>query len=220
MALTIAGFILLAASCGEGPSPSITLPERPGDTAPQAALLESLLVSRRSERLFLDASITLDDVSSILWAACGTLPDGRMTVPSAGALYPLEVCLVAGSVDGIEPALYRYLPLEGVLEPLSEGDFRNALAEACLGQPWVAVAPASVVICAHPGVTASRYGDRGERYVAMEAGHSSQNVYLMCEALGLGTVAVGAFDDSLVAEVLGLDEETVALYVMPVGVSP
>lgn len=220
MAFTLAGFILLAASCGEGPSPSVILPERPGGTASQAALLESLLVSRRSERLFLDAPVPLDDVASILWAACGALPDGRMTVPSAGALYPLEVYLVAGSVEDIDPALFRYLPLDGALEPLAEGDFRNALAEACLGQPWVAVAPASVVICAHPGVTASRYGDRGERYVAMEAGHSSQNVYLMCEALGLGTVAVGAFDDSLVSFVLGLDAETVALYVMPVGIAP
>lgn len=211
--------LLILSLLAGSPDPSpIPLPQRPGSSGQDAAFLEDLLVSRESVRLFSDAGLSLDDVSSVLWAACGSIPGGRMTVPSAGALYPLEILLAAGSVDGLGQGLYRYSPSEGALVLLVEGDVRTGLAEACLGQPWVAVAPASVIICAHPGITASRYGERGALYVALEAGHSSQNVYLMCEALGLGTVAVGAFDDSLASAVLGLDDETTAFYVMPFGV--
>jgi len=189
----------------------------PGGLPPEGEDLGRLLCGRESVRLFESRPATAGEAAALLWAACGTVPGGRRTVPSAGALYPLEVYLVAGSVDGIEAALYRYLPLEGALEPLAEGDFRDELAEACLGQPWVASAPASLVICARTSLTASRYGGRAGRYAAMEAGHSSQNVYLMCEALGLGTVAVGAFDDSLAAGVLMLDDGVDVLYVMPFG---
>lgn len=189
----------------------------PAELPPGAEALGGLLCGRESIRLFGSRPATLEEASALLWAACGLVPDGRRTVPSAGALYPLEVYLVAGAVDGIDPALYRYLPLDGALEPLAEGDLRSALSEACLGQPWVASAPASVVICARTSVTAARYGGRAARYATLEAGHSSQNVYLMCEALGLGTVAVGAFDDSLAAGVLMLDSGVEVLYVMPFG---
>ncbi len=220
MSVYLLAVLLVFSACGADSSRAVPLPGMPEELPPGGETLGGLLGGRESVRLFGSGPITLEETASLLWAANGTVPGGRRTVPSAGALYPLEVYLVAGSVEGIEPALYRYLPLDDALEPLVEGDCRNALAEACLGQPWVAAAPASLVICARPGMTESRYGNRGWRYVTMEAGHSSQNVYLMCGALGLGTVAVGAFDDSMVAEVLGLDGETAALYVMPVGRAP
>jgi SagB-type dehydrogenase family enzyme len=217
MALTLLVLILSATSGDPDPTLPVQLPHRPGDPGPVAAVLEDLLVSRESARLFSGEDLTLDDVSSVLWAACGILPDGRMTVPSAGALYPLEILLAAGDVDGLAAGLYGYVPSDGTLERIRDRDVRVDLAEACLGQPWVAVAPASLIICARPDVTTSRYGSRGERYVMLEAGHSSQNVYLMCTALGLGTVAVGAFDDSLAASVLMLDEALIPIYVMPFG---
>jgi SagB-type dehydrogenase family enzyme len=139
-------------------------------------------------------------------------------VPSAGALYPLVLYLVAGDVDGLEPGVYRYVTDDHSLEPVTGGDVRPALCEACLGQPWVSSAPASVVICADPSVTTSRYGDRGEMYVLIEVGHCGQNVYLACAASGLGTVAVGAFDEAAVSSVLGLTGGVRPFYVMPVGV--
>lgn len=215
--LRVVAALLVFPACGEGSGRAFGLPAMPEELPQEAEALGGLLCGRESIRLFGSRPATVDETAALLWAACGPVPGGRRTVPSAGALYPLEVYLVAGSVDGIAPALYRYMPLEGSLEQLAEGDFRNALSEACLGQPWVASAPASVVICARTSVTASRYGDRAGRYAALEAGHSSQNVYLMCEALGLGTVAVGAFDDSLAAGILMLESGVEVLYVMPFG---
>lgn len=213
---TVAALLVLSA-CGTGSGLPVGLPAMPGELPQEAESLGVLMCGRESVRLFGDRSATVEEAAALLWAACGSVPDGRRTVPSAGALYPLDVYLVAGSVDGIDPALYRYLPLDAALEPLAEGDFRASLSEACLGQPWVASAPASLVICARTSVTASRYGGRALRYATLEAGHSSQNVYLMCEALGLGTVAVGAFDDSLAAAVLMLEDGIDVLYVMPFG---
>ncbi|RLF92125.1 nitroreductase, partial [Thermococci archaeon] len=61
----------------------------------------------------------------------------------------------------------------------------------------------------------TRYGERGTRYVYMEAGHVGQNIYLVCEALNLGTVAVGAFRDEEVKEVLNIVLDP--LYIMPIG---
>lgn len=202
-----------SAACAAGPAGvSIGLPEHLDPSG-----LATLLERRISTRLFEPVSLDAQAVSSVLWAGCGLLDDGRMTVPSAGAIYPLLLYLVSGNVDGLDAGVYSYDSRGGSLSLVTPGDARASLAAACLGQPWVASAPASIVICAEPGRTTARYGERGISYVWMEAGHSSQNIYLMCAALGLGTVAVGAFDDSLVSSVVGLGEGVVPLYVMPFG---
>jgi len=49
----------------------------------------------------------------------------------------------------------------------------------------------------------------------MEVGHATQNIYLQCEALGLGTVAVGAFSDEEVMAIL--DTEYDPLMIVPIG---
>ena len=105
------------------------------------------------------------------------------------------------------------------LELHKEGDLRAGLADACLNQMFIAHAPVSLVTAAEYERTTRRYGDRGVRYVLIEVGHASQNVYLQCEALGLATVAIGAFYDEAVARVLNLPRQHRPLYVMPVGVS-
>ncbi|UCF19593.1 MAG: nitroreductase family protein, partial [Gemmatimonadota bacterium] len=81
----------------------------PAPRVDSAYSLERSLAERRSVREYSDESISLADVSQLLWAAHGMTHAGRgRTVPSAGALYPLEVFLVAGAVDGLEVGLYRH----------------------------------------------------------------------------------------------------------------
>ena len=145
---------------------------------------------------------------------------GFRAAPSAGALYPLEVYVVIGKggVVGLEPGIYHYNPHTHALELIKEGDYRDELCAACLGQPWVGKAPVSIVITAIYERTMVKYGKRGIRYVHIEVGHVGQNVYLQAVALGLGTVAVGAFYDEEVRKVLGVSENEHPLYVMPVGV--
>ncbi len=74
-----------------------------------------------------------------------------------------------------------------------------------------------IIIAADYNRTTKKYGERGLRYVHMEAGHASENIYLQACTLGIGTVAIGAFDDRRVASVIGLPQDQTPLYLMPVG---
>lgn len=183
-----------------------------------ALSVEEALQQRRSVRTFSDASLGLEDVAQVLWAAQGvTRPSGYRTTPSAGALQPLVIYLVAGKVAGLTPGVYRYEPSEHALVLTQTGDLRGVLAASALGQRSVQEAPAVVVIAADYQRTAHKYGDRAQRYVHMEAGHAAQNVYLQATARGLGTVLVGSFNDLKSREVLGLPASHTPLGLMPLG---
>lgn len=177
---------------------------------------EAAVQGRRSRRAFKDKAISEGQLGQLLWSVQGeTDSRGLKAVPSAGATFPLEVYAVVGSVEGLEPGIYRYNGGAHSLELAGQGDIRRELAAAALGQQFVARAPATIVIAAVYERTAGRYDRRAERYVHMEVGHAGQNVYLQCETLGLATCAIGAFDDDAVKEVLGIPEEP--LYLLPVG---
>jgi SagB-type dehydrogenase family enzyme len=101
---------------------------------------------------------------------------------------------------------------------ITEEDRWEALAEACLGQPQFETAAAAIVYSAIFERTTSKYGRRGrERYVCMDLGHSAENVYLQAYALGMGTCAIGAFDDLRLKQAIGMTRQEEPLYVMPVG---
>jgi SagB-type dehydrogenase family enzyme len=193
---------------------TITLP------APRLAsghALEAILHARRSVREFGTTPLTLAEVGQLLWAAQGLTHDGRRTAPSAGALYPLVLYLVAGRVSGLDAGVYRYLPASHQLTLVLAGEVRAALAQAALGQGCVDQAAATLAFAAVPRRTTRQYGERGLRYVHIEVGHAAQNVFLQATALTLATVTVGAFDDAAVARVLKLPREETPLYLMPVG---
>lgn len=176
--------------------------------------IEESLNQRRSVRDYKKGPLTLEQISQLLWAASGQNLY-RRTAPSAGATYPLEIYLVVGEVEGLQPGIYHYSPSGHRLEGVKEQDIRRRLSAAALAQGMITSAPTSVVIAADYGRTTSRYGPRGLRYVHMEAGHVGQNISLQANGLSLGTVVIGAFDDKQVREILGIHEEP--LYIIPVG---
>ncbi len=188
----------------------------PGPRLTGEMSVEEAIARRRSIRSYRDEPLTLSELSQLLWAAQGiTSSKGYRSAPSAGATYPFEVYVVVGKVAGISPGVYHYIPEKHALEVVKSGDFRKALQDACLDQEWVGNAPMDIVLVAFYERTTRVYGERGIRYVHMEAGHIGQNIYLEATALGLGTVAVGAFDDRAVADILGTEGSP--LYVFPVG---
>ena len=136
---------------------------------------------------------------------------------SAGALYPLELHLVAGDVEGLQAGSYRYNPKHHTLKAETLGDLRSALAQAALNQDWIAQAPVIVVVGAVYSRTTRKYGRRGARYVHMEVGHATQNLLLQAEAMGLGSATVGAFDDDLLQRLLRLPEDESPLAILPLG---
>jgi len=180
--------------------------------------VEEALLKRRSVRNYADEALTLQEVSQLLWAAQGiTDPSGKRTAPSAGALYPLEVYVVVGDVEGIVKGVYEYEPQQHELVRILVGEKRKALAAAALNQQSIAQGAIDIVITAIYERTTKKYSDRGIRYVHMEAGHAAQNVYLQAVAMNLGMVVIGAFYDDQVKEVLNLPENEEPLYIMPVG---
>jgi SagB-type dehydrogenase family enzyme len=183
------------------------------------APLERALAERRSVREYARGALTLAQVAQLLWAAQGvTQRDGARTAPSAGALYPLELYLVAGEVRDLAPGVYRYGPGKHQLLPIATGDRRRGLCDAALAQECVAGGAAVFVFTAVERRTTRKYGPRGVRYVHIEVGHAAQNLALQATALGLDSVTVGAFDDAAVARLLQLPEGEAPLYLMPVGV--
>jgi SagB-type dehydrogenase family enzyme len=196
-------------------SPPIQLP---APTLDGSTSLESAILRRRSERDYASASLTLSHISQLCWAAQGTTrEDGRRTAPSAGALYPLELILIADNVLGLGPGLYRYRSSDHTLTLIRSGRFRVDVAQAALGQESVRDAPATLAISAVISRTTGKYGDRGIRYIHMEAGHAAQNLALQAVALGLGCVTVGAFQDAELSRILGFSKDEEPLYLLPVG---
>ena len=183
--------------------------------------LEETIAQRRSIRDYSQEPLSQSQLSQILWSAQGITgtQKNRRAVPSAGATYPLEIFVACGknSVEGIADGIYYYNRDNHSLNLHYKGDVRPELARVALDQEVIYEAPVDIVICALYERTAMRYGGRGERYVHMEVGHAGQNIYLQATALGLATVAIGAFRDEQVREVLRLDKQIKPLYIMPVG---
>jgi SagB-type dehydrogenase family enzyme len=203
--------LALAACAGDSafaeevkPPASIKLP------APRAkgkVSLEQALQGRQALRKFTAGPLTLAEVGQMLWAGQGvTDARGRRTAPSARGLYPLELLLVAGEVDGLPAGVYRYRPAEHALIPIAEGDRRPQLADAC-GLREHAKVPVMLVLSAVEARSAAVLGPRAGRMVAFEAGAATENMLLEADALGLGCGAAVEFDASRVATAAGLAKD-------------
>ncbi|MDD5070230.1 MAG: SagB/ThcOx family dehydrogenase [Candidatus Omnitrophica bacterium] len=178
--------------------------------------VEEAISKRRSIRGYKNGPLSLGEVSQLLWSAQGITANRRLrTVPSAGALYPLEIYLAAGKVKDLKSGIYRYNPERHSLIKVVDGDKRFDLFSCSFSQSSVKNAPISVVICAQYERTTGKYGERGKRYVHMEAGHVGQNIYLQAKSLNLATVVIGAFSDEDVKKILNAKEAP--LYIIPIG---
>ncbi len=183
--------------------------------------LAEAVAQRRSIRNFSPEPILLFHLSQILWSAQGITnsQNNLRAIPSAGGTYPLEIYVVIGEngVEKVDSGVYHYETETHVLSFHLKDDIRPELSDAALNQDFISVAPVSLIICAIYDRTLMRYSSRGERYVYIEVGHAGQGIYLQATALGLGTVAVGAFRDERVRQVLQLDAGVRPLYIMPIG---
>ncbi len=221
--LVMALLAILPAGCGTekmatatvtaGQVVALPAPATDSDTS-----LEEVLLARRSVRSFSDKAVTLEQLSQLLWAGQGiTDPAGKRTVPSAGGLYPLKIYVVIGSIEGVAAGVYVYEPATHSMTRVIEGDRRETLTQAALGQASVRQAALDIVITGTYEITTSKYGERGIRYVQLEAGHAAQNICLQAVGLKLGAVTIGAFDDSSVQKALDISEDATPLYIIPVG---
>lgn len=187
--------------------------------------LVNVLKNRRSTRTFSGESISINDLSYLLLYSSGIknfgfgLNETRRPYPSAGARYPLEVYpIILSNSDGIKTGLYHYNVKEHSLEVIQEEDLKQWLFESTGN--FIPITKASVVFIITGVIDRVRvkYGDRGYRYVLMEAGHMAQNTLLLATGLGMASLAVGGYIDSKITEVLNLElVKEIPLYMIAVG---
>lgn len=199
----------------------IDLP-RPEEVKVDIGLIEAM-ESRRSLRRYSEKPITLQELSYLLWCTQGVKKASynatfRM-VPSAGARHALETYLLINNVSGLQPGLYRFLAMEHkLLEVKIDTNIVNNLVKACLNQGFIEKSAVTFIWVAVPYRMTWRYGERGYRYMLLDAGHVGQNLYLGAVGIDCGVCVIGAYDDDAVNEILGIDgKKQFAIYLATVG---
>ncbi|MDD2805619.1 MAG: SagB/ThcOx family dehydrogenase [Elusimicrobiales bacterium] len=207
----------------------IALPD-PAGTKLKKADVRKCIADRKSVRAFAAAPVTLRELSLLLWATQGVrelVSDEhhmhhaiKRMVPSAGSRHPFETYFAARQVDGLPAGIYRYIGSKHavVLEAKPAG-LGSKVSEAAIGQAFCGKAPLFLLWSAVPYRTIWRYGlPKSVKCVLLDAGHIGQNLHLACEALGLGTCMIGAYRQSAMDKLFGLDGKTeLAVYMAPVG---
>jgi SagB-type dehydrogenase family enzyme len=206
--------------------PLIALPD-PKDIGLGSLPVRQAIEQRRSLREYAETPLSQEELSYLLWCTQGVqaiVPQSRTTrtVPSAGSRHAFETLLCVNNVTGLAPGIYRYVASQHALaeENLAE-NIRERLTEACLGQAFVKTCGVAFIWVAVVYRMNYRYGERGYRYLYLDAGHVCQNLYLAAEAIGCGACAMAAFQDDDVNRVLKLDGEAqFAIYLGAVGKQP
>jgi SagB-type dehydrogenase family enzyme len=185
------------------------------------APLREVIDRRRSRRKFTEEALTNEELSFLLWATQGYRRDVNgwsfRTVPSAGSRHSFETYLHAWRVEGTRPGLYRFLPKEHKLLFLSDEEgLEERVDEALYGQRFNAAA--TFIWTTLPYRMEWRYSVASAKIIAIDAGHVGQNLYLAAEAIGCGTCAIGAYDQTAMDALLEVDgEEEFTIYAAPVG---
>ncbi len=186
--------------------------------------LRFAIESRRSIREYARDPFTLQDLAYLLWCTQGILERHEpyatfRNVPSAGGRHAFETYLLINRVNDLEPGLYRYLAFTHRLMVLKVGsDIADRLMEACLKQSIVKKSAVTFIWSCVIYRMAWRYSERAYRLVHLDAGHVCQNLYLAAEQIDCGVCAIGAFDDEIMAALLGIDgAEEFAIYCATVG---
>jgi SagB-type dehydrogenase family enzyme len=187
--------------------------------------LGAALEGRRSIREFRPGALDAEVVGRLLHASAGVcgerLVEGRWMherpFPSGGGLYPIELYVVTRSVEGIDDAIYHYDPRAHELELRRSGCFGAALADSTIGQDLLRDANLVVALSAIAERSTWKYGERGHRYVWLEAGHIAENLYLAATGLRLGAAAIGGFFDTEIDALLALPSGEKSLYLVAIG---
>lgn len=203
--------------------PLIDLPEP--ETFPEINLnLLEFIELRASTRQFSGRPITVPELSYLLWCTQGvkgTIADKATfrTVPSAGACHAFETYLLINNVEDLESGLYRFLALEHKLLPVKLNTVvADEISAACLKQPSIKSSAITFIWTAVTERMTWKYGERGYRYLHLDAGHVCQNLYLTGESIGCGTCAIAAFNDGALNNALGIDGQShFAIYCASVG---
>jgi len=199
--------------------PKITLDDEP----PHADLFD-IIKKRRSQRDFSRMSVTKRELSLLLKYSCGNTGQlgedrHRRAHPSGGARFPVEIYIVVFRPQkDLAAGLYHYNIKEHALDALWDREFSDDDIGDLFSYPWVKDAALAFVMTAVFWRSQHKYGERGYRYILVEAGHIGQNAYLVSEALGLKYCALGGMRDAALEKLIDIDGVTESvIYALAIG---
>ena len=228
------------------PRPEIQKPVEPGaqliDLVPPdqftvgGSSVADVIRERKTHRYYTPEPLNIEELSFLLWATQGmrakSVEDGLTylwrNVPSGGNRHPMETYLSIHDVTGIEPGLYRYLPVDhqlvlekrdpAISELVKQGSRNQNSGTDREPYYFIEEAPVVFIWTAIPYRSEWRYHKAAAKLVALDAGHICQNLYIAAGAIGAGTCAVGAFDQGRMNDMVEVDgEDEFVVYMAPVG---
>jgi len=208
--------------------PNKTLPifdlPKPTDITINPITLRESIEKRTSIRNYSNKPLTIHELSWLLWATQGVKqvvprPSTLRNVPSAGARHAIDTYLLLNKVENLEQGLYRYIALSHQLEQINiDNDIANKIYDSCLRQNMIKNSAITFIWTTDFYRMTWRYGERGMRYIHLDAGHVCQNLYLAAAAINSGVCAIAAFDDDNLNTTLGLDgENNFTVYIATLG---
>lgn len=192
--------------------------------------LVDTITQRRSLRKYSEDSLSQEELSWLLYCSSWARDfrsNERMeitfrNVPSAGSRHPLETFVDIHRVSGLKSGLYYYHPIKHCLILIDESpEIQTQIFEGCFRQEMVRTSAVNFIFTAIPYRTSWRYGQRGYRYLYLDAGHVGQNLHLASEAIGCGACMIGAYLDEALNEALRIDgNEEFVIYAATIGKKP
>lgn len=180
--------------------------------------------NRRSKRKYVHKSLTLKELSFLLWATQGVTDKNvhaHRATPSAGSCNPFETYLIIQNVEDLDSGIYRYLSIEHKLCLISsDQDVVTNSNLSCfeVNQARMRSAAAIFVWAAVPYRSEWRFGPYAYKMIAMESGHVAQNLYLAAEAVNCGVCAIAAYDQKIIDKAIGVNgRDEFAVYLATVG---
>jgi len=214
--------IVLAALILSGAAKSEEKVKLPDPALKAGTGINEVLKSRRAVRSYAEAPLSMAELSQLVWSAQGiTDPKtGHRAAPSAVASYPLKLYAVVkpGGVKGLEAGVYLYEPKAHSLVLTKQGDlYPEVLKANAFFNKWIKSTDVVFVVAGMPGILQKTMPESGTRFMDLEAGMAAENLMLTAVSMGLGCCPVGGFTDKKVAAALGMDKDTQALLLVPVG---
>lgn len=202
----------------------------PPEVPDELAALADLVAERRSTTMYGADPLPVEHLAGLLRAAFGfkgyelgyqrrDIP--RRAVASAGGLQSYDCQVIVNQVEGLEPGRYSYDPLSDDLVTEELGDFRLPLLDVTIESDFITYAQAVIAITGDFPRVAWKYGTRGYRYMALDAGIVTGHLYLAAAALGLSASAIAAFADDRTNALLRLDGKNQFVHLLfPIGTPP
>ena len=191
---------------------AIGLPDVAGQPGPAMPTLAAIRGDDGGEQ---SGPLTLEKLTSLLYHSAAVirrrqLRDGEVhyrAAASAGALYPTEIYVVCGDLEGLRAGVYHFNPLDGTLARLRNGDLRRWVASA-VGDH--AAYPATLVFSTVFWRSAWKYRERGYRYCYWDLGTIGANLLATANAEGVPVNLRFGFVDRMLTGYFGIDGVTEA----------